>query len=105
MRSVLFGFRPWVDKVACVISRVNNVNKAVFYCLLILLSTQAIYGVALMSARLSVLLQQHTFVAQLPAATRLKVTSEFLLFLKTAKGFFTVTAVVPFRTSSVDDSD
>ena len=58
-----------------------------------------------MSARLSVLLQQHTFVAQLPAATRLKVTSEFLLFLKTAKGFFTVTAVVLFRTSSVDDSD
>ena len=105
MRSVLFGFRPWVDKVACVISRVNNVNKAVFYCLLILLSTQAIYGVALMSARLSVLLQQHTFVAQLPAATRLKVTSEFLLFLKTTKVFFTVTAVVPFRTSSVDDSD
>ncbi|KAK2570712.1 Midasin [Acropora cervicornis] len=59
------GFRPWVE----------NVNKTVFYSLLILLSTQAIYGIALMSARLSVLLQQHTFVAQLPAATCLKLTT------------------------------
>ncbi|XP_074625737.1 midasin-like [Acropora palmata] len=37
--------------------------------------SQAIYGIALMSARLSVLLQQHTFVAQLPAATCLKLTT------------------------------
>lgn len=74
-----------------------------FYCLPILLFIQVIYGVSLMSARLSILLQHHTFVAHLPAATRLKVASEFSLFLKTEWDFFTVTAVVSFRTSSVND--